>query len=258
MTTFLRKLKRHPFPVVAWFDRVVALSFAFPTEVLRPLVPRPLLIDSYENYGFVTVAMVWTHGLRPAGFPAIFGQNFFLAGYRVFTRMVHHDGRRLRGLKILRSETDKSRMVFSGNLLTHYNYQKISVEESVSETEMRVVTTSRGRGVTLDVVLDTQTEPTTSIAGSPFPDLHTARRFAGPMPYTFDDEGDGNFVVIEGRREKWQPKPVAVKLWNVSMFDEPQFKGVTPILANAFKVEQLPYRWERGRVVRPMESAGDE
>lgn len=34
------RLKRHPFPVVAWFDRVLAGSFAFPEEVLRPLVPE--------------------------------------------------------------------------------------------------------------------------------------------------------------------------------------------------------------------------
>jgi hypothetical protein len=30
----LSALKRHPFPVVARFDRVVAVSFAFPEEAL--------------------------------------------------------------------------------------------------------------------------------------------------------------------------------------------------------------------------------
>ena len=80
-------LKRHPFPVVAWFERVVAVSFAFPEEVLRPLVPEPLEVDCHEGVGFVTVALVWTKGLRPAAFPAILGQDFFLAGYRIFTRL---------------------------------------------------------------------------------------------------------------------------------------------------------------------------
>jgi hypothetical protein len=31
-------LKRHPFPVVAWFDRVIAVSFAFPVEILQIIV----------------------------------------------------------------------------------------------------------------------------------------------------------------------------------------------------------------------------
>jgi hypothetical protein len=41
----------------------------------------------------------------------------------------------------------------------------------------------------------------------------------------------------------------------VSLFDEPPFQGVTPVLANAFRVENVPYRWERGRLIRPMTAA---
>src|SRR6267378_2943496 len=108
--SFLTHIKRHPFPVAAWFERVAAVSFAFPEAVLRPLVPSALEIDAYEGLGFVTVALVWTRRLRPAGFPAFLGQDFFLAGYRVFTRLRGESGRRLRGLNILRSETDQSRM----------------------------------------------------------------------------------------------------------------------------------------------------
>jgi len=39
-------------PVLAWFERVVAVSFAFPEEILRPLVPQPLEVDSHEGWGF--------------------------------------------------------------------------------------------------------------------------------------------------------------------------------------------------------------
>jgi len=62
---------------VAWFERVVAVSFAFPEQTLRSLVPRGLEIDTYEGFGFVTVATVWAKYLRPAGFPAFLGQDFF-------------------------------------------------------------------------------------------------------------------------------------------------------------------------------------
>lgn len=69
--SMFKRLRRHPFPVVARFERVVAVSFAFPEEILRPLVPSGLEIDTHEGLGFVTVALVWTKNLRPAGFPAL-------------------------------------------------------------------------------------------------------------------------------------------------------------------------------------------
>lgn len=240
-------MKRHPFPVIAWFDRVVAVSFAFPEQLLRPLVPEPLEIDSHEGFGFVTVALVWTKGLRPAAFPRFMGQDFFLAGYRVFTRLRDENGRRLRGLKILRSETDKARMVMSGNLLTHYHYRQVKLEESGA----RVRTWSPDGRETLDLSFDLTSEPDSPPAGSPFADLRSARKFAGPMPFTFDAEGDGRFVVIEGRRQEWTPRPVKITGWKVGLFDEAPFRGVTPVLANAFRVEGVPYRWERGRLITP-------
>jgi Uncharacterized conserved protein (COG2071) len=182
-------LKRHPFPVVAWFDRVVAVSFGFPVEVLRPLVPERLEIDSHGGLGFVTVALVWTRGLRPAGFPAWLGQDFFLAGYRIFTRLRDGQGRRLRGLKILRSETDKAFMVLSGNLMTHYNYRWVKLE--MSDNHVRTWLPD-GRE-TLDITFDAAMEMEAPPAGSPFVDLRAARQFAGPMSFTFDEAGDGRF-----------------------------------------------------------------
>ncbi|HUR47673.1 MAG TPA: DUF2071 domain-containing protein [Candidatus Saccharimonadales bacterium] len=249
--SLLTRLRRHPFPVLAWFDRVVAVSFAFPENVLRPLVPEGLEIDTYEGLGFVTVAMVWTKQLRPAGFPAFLGQDFFLAGYRIFTRLRDESGRRLRGLKIIRSETDKRRMVWSGNLLTRYNYRHVKVAITESASETRVRTALRDGTPTIDLTFDARTESATIPAGSPFPDWHTARLFAGPMPFTFSPESDGTFVVIEGSRQNWVPRPVTVKNWCVGLFAEPALAGTAPILANAFAVEAIPYRWDRGRVVRP-------
>lgn len=251
---FAVRLKRHPFPVVAWFDRVVAVSFAFPTEVLRPLVPEPLEIDAYEGLGFVTVALVWTRALRPAGWPPLFGRSFFLAGYRIFTRLRDAQGRRLRGLKVLRSETDKASMVWLGNLMTHYHYRRVKLERS----DTRVRTWSPEARETLDIGFDPDNEPDRPPEGSPFADLRAARQFAGPMPYTFDAEADGRFVVIEGKRADWTPKPLRIVHWKVGLFDEAPFRGVTPVLANAFKVEDVPYRWERGRLITPLPKGGPD
>lgn len=71
------------------------------------------------------------------------------------------------------------------------------------------------------------------------------------MPFTFSPEPDCSVIVIEGTRENWIPRPVHVQEWEVAIFYEPPFRGTVPVLANAFAVESIPYRWERGRTVKP-------
>ncbi len=251
----MKFLKRHPFPVLARFDRVVAVTFAFPEEVLSSLVPEGLEIDGYEGFGFVTIALVWTRGMRPAGFPAFLGQDFFLAGYRIFTRLRDESGRRLRGLKIIGSETDKRRMVFLGNLMTAYRYRQVKVAIETRGTETRVHATRTDGFTMLDLSFDDCGGNVGLPAGSPFPDWRTARSFAGPMPFTFSAEGKDSFLVIEGSRAEWAPRPVALKQWRAAIFDEPPLKGIEPVAANAFAVNDIDYRWERGRIVKP-ERAG--
>ena len=246
----LASLSRHPFPVVAHFDRVIAVSFAFPEDVLRPLVPPGLEIDTYHGFGFLTVAMVWTRNLRPAGFPAFLGQDFFLAGYRVFTRL-DDGGRRLRGLRILRSETDKRRMKWIGNLLTRYGYRHVRVKIETAAADTRVRTLQADGSCTLDITFGSPSDSTPLPEQSPFADWADARKFAGPMPFTFSPEHDGSFVVIEGSRQNWSPQPVSVKHWQAAIFDEVPLCGTKPILANAFAVQDVPYRWSKGRIVRP-------
>ena len=248
--SFLKNLRHHPFPVVAHFERAVAVSFAFPEATLRPMVPDGLAIDTYEGFGFLTVAMVWTKQLRPAGFPSFLGQDFFLAGYRVFTRLRDESGRNLRGLKIIRSETDKRRMAWAGNLVTDYKYRHVNLRLEKSGAETRVETSLANGTRTLAITFETPDDSVQLPEGSPFGDWHTARLFAGPMPFTFSPTDDGRFVVIEGNRQNWTPRPVRVKNWSVSLFDEAPLKGTKPILANAFMVENVPYRWQSGRIVK--------
>ena len=248
---FLAHLLRHPFPVVAHFERVIAVSFAFPEAMLRPLVPEPLEIDTYEGLGFLTVAMVWTQGMRPAVFPPALGRDFFLAGYRVFTRFRDDSGRRLRGLRILRSETDRRSMVRVGNFFTRYRYRHVDVRIEEAGESMRVRTTLDDGTPTLDIALEFPAEPPSIPAGSPFSDWATARRFAGPMPFTFSPEEDGSVVVIEGSRQNWVPRPIIVKEWQVGFFDTAPLNSATPVLANAFTVSDVAYRWEKGRTVGP-------
>lgn len=240
-------LQRHPLPVKAWFRHSLVLTYALPEEVLAPLLPPGLLLDTFEGFGFVAVAMVQTRRLRPAFLPAVFGQDFFLAGYRVFARFRTADGRLLRGLRILRSDTNRRKMVWGGNLLTHYQYRlaEVVVDEAVETLEIKIKTPRAEADVEVTAQLD---KPMTAPpAGSPFGDLHQARLFAGPLPFTFDYEKQTHsIIVIEGVRESWKPVPVPVEVRRLSFLEHPPFNATKPILANAFHIRDIAYSWKRG------------
>jgi uncharacterized protein YqjF (DUF2071 family) len=248
----LHLLKRHPFPIEARFRHCLVLTYAFPETLLAPLLPPGLTLDTYEGRGFLAVALVQTRGLRPVGAPAALGQDFFLTGYRIFARFRTQAGRRLRGLRILRSDTDKERMVIGGNLLTHYNYAKCDVEVDEGGGRLAVRITTPRAEADLDVVADLASKPAPLPEGSPFPDVKTARRFAGPLPFTFDYERETHSIVcIEGVRARWNPQPVQVDVRRCTFLEKPPFTSATPVLANAFHLQDVPYRWERG-VVEPL------
>lgn len=240
-------LKRHPLPVSAFFRHSLVLAYALPREVLQPLLPPGLTVDSHGDYGFVAIAMVQTEALRPSFLPKIFGQNFFLSGYRIFSRYTTRQGKNLRGLRILRSDTDKKLMVTSGNLLTHYKYQKADARTSFANSCLEIEIRTPEAIADLHVTARISGENASLPSGSVFASLQEARRFAGPLPFTFDYEKETNsIIVIRGVRENWNPILVSAEVRSVTFFDQPSFQGVTPIFSSAFHVQDIPYRWERG------------
>ena len=238
-------LRRHPFAIDAHLRNCVTLTYALPAAALRPLLPPGLELDTCGDDGFVAVALVQARRLRPAGVPPALGSDFFLAGYRIFTRFQRPDGRTIRGLRILRSDADRDLMVRGGNLLTHYNYHRCSAAVAVTAGGMRinVRTPDHGGDLDIDVDLGDSSLP----EGSPFASVRDARRFAGPLPFTFEYEAETHAIVaIEARRTNWRPTPVGVRVGRLSFFDHPAFAGVTPRLAAAFYVSGVDYRWARG------------
>lgn len=239
------RLRRHPVPIRATLRECVTLTYAAPAAVLRPLLPPGLELDTVGDNGFVAVALVQTERLRPDGVPAALGGNFFLAGYRVFARFRTEDGRMLRGLRILRSDTDRTLMALGGNLLTHYNYHRCRASVVSAGDAIRfTIVTPDGAG-DLDVVVDRGNGGLPD--GSPFASVRDARRFAGPLPFTFDYEDETHAIVaIEARRTNWRPAPVPVHVTRLSFFDQPAFAGCAPRLAAAFYVRDIDYHWLRG------------
>jgi hypothetical protein len=211
-----------------------------------------LVLDTHgedaDEHGFVAIAMVQTEQLRPQGLPAALGQRFFLSGYRVFARF-ERDGRpTLRGLRILRSDTDRWLMVHLGNLFTRYGYRHARVR--VRRTDDRLTIDVHTRDHEADLHVEASLTPATAPPpGSPFRSLADARRFAGPLPHTFEADADPTkLLVVQGVRRAWDPRPVTLLAHASSFLAGPQFRGAVPRLANAFCVENVPYAWRPGRL----------
>lgn len=241
MLTFL---KDHPFAVEAYFESSLVLTFAVPKEQLQNLIPDCLQLDTFQDkWAFVAVAMVQTKDLRPKGLPKFIGNDFFLIGYRVFVRYTNNDGKKLRGLYILKSETDKRKMEFFGNLFTHYNYTTTDVKHIHHQNKEEISSVKSKFKVTLDHTEEQIFLP----EHSPFEDWKEARRFAGPLPFTFTyNKETKEVLIIEGVRQNWKPNAVKVMDYNFDFLDTLKLKN--PLLANAFRIKNIPYYWKKGKI----------
>jgi hypothetical protein len=135
-------------------------------------------------------------------------------------------------------------MQIGGNLLTHYNYRCCDAAVVTRGPAIDVAVRSRdGADLEITAHLDRSSLP----PASPFMSMAQARRFAGPLPFTFDYESKAHAILsIRASRANWTPRPISVDVRRVGFFDQPAFRGCTPRLAAAFHVANVDYRWERG------------
>jgi hypothetical protein len=237
-------LKNHPFAVEAFFKSSLVLTFAAPKEQLQSLLPECLQLDTFnDKWAFIAVAMVQTKDLRPAGFPKFLGNNFFLIGYRVFVRYTNNLGKRLRGLYILKSETDKKKMELLGNIFTHYNYTTTDIGEIVQGNIKEIKSNQSNFKIRVELGRDEIALP----ENSPFKEWKEARRFAGPLPFTFTyNTNTKEVLIIEGVRQNWTPTPVSVIDHSFSFFSSINLEN--PVLANAFIINNSQYHWKKGEI----------
>lgn len=236
-------LKDHPFAVEAFFETSTVFTFAVPKEELQNKIPECLSLDTFQDkWAFIAIAMVQTKELRPKGFPKFMGNNFFLIGYRIFVRYKTNEGKNLRGLYILKSETDSKKMKLLGNIFTHYHYS----QTDISRKEDHHVLEISSHLSKFKVVMTKDETEVPLPSHSPFADWKEARRFAGPLPFTFTyKKKKKEVLIIEGVRENWIPQPINVIEYEFDFLK--QLDLVQPILANAFIIRNIPYYWKKGR-----------
>lgn len=135
-------------------------------------------------------------------------------------------------------------MEFFGNIFTHYNYTTTDIHREQQNGALEIQ--SQKSGFKLQIERPGH-EGISLPSGSPFADWKEARRFAGPLPFTFTYNAvDKKILIIEGVRENWKPMPVKVINCHFSFIDNLKLKDAR--LANAFIIQNIPYYWKRGKL----------
>jgi hypothetical protein len=236
------RLRRHPISVSAHFRHSLVLAYALPASALEPLLPPTLEPDRHGDLGFAAAAFVQTERMRPSFLPPALGLDFFLGGYRIFVRVAGRPS--LRGLYIIRSDTDRRLLTVFGNALTSYRYRTVDASCRCEDGTLEILVRPGVR-----ISADLSRRPAPLPPSSPFASLTEARRFAGPLPYTFHHEPEtGLLLSVRGVRSSWNPEPVSVEIRELAFFTAERF-GEEPTLANAFYVGGIDYKWERGKLL---------
>ena len=85
---------------------------------------------------------------------------------------------------------------------------------------------------------------------SPFTDWKEARRYAGPLPFTFTyNKAKKEVLIIEGVRKDWDPKPIQINDHKIKFLDTLNLQN-DAVLANAFIINNIPYYWKKGKTDR--------
>lgn len=134
-------------------------------------------------------------------------------------------------------------MEFLGNIFTHYNYSTTDISE-LNKNNFKVIKSIKSK---FTLKIDTTEKEINLPENSPFENWKEARRFAGPLPFTFTyNEEKREVLIIEGVRQNWKPKPIEIINYDFSFINKFNFQN--SVLANAFVIENIPYYWKKGKI----------
>ena len=134
-------------------------------------------------------------------------------------------------------------MAFFGNIFTHYNYTTTDIK-NIKNRETHIIKSSKSK---LDIVINNSNSGIELPKGSPFSNWEEARRFAGPLPFTFTyNKKAKEMLIIEGVRQNWKPKPIKVESYDIAFLNSLNLNDYT--LANAFIIKNIPYYWKKGKI----------
>jgi len=231
------RLRKNPLTMVGRIERCWLLAYRAPAELVRRLVPEPLLPLEKGPWGFFNLVVCEIKRMRPAGVPRLFGVSYRHAAYRI---PVRSQGAGVEGLYFLRSDCDSAPVAFLGRWLTDFGFHRARI--AIAETPERVEIGIDSRDAPASVVIERR-EPPTLARGSPFASLDEAAGFLDYKPFGISIEGDRRLNVVAIGRDESARRARCVSVPHASW----RFlEGKDAELEVCWEVEPIEYRWNRG------------
>lgn len=232
-------MKPLPFNVVTEFKAFALLLYSVDLVSAKKLIEDPFILKEHKGRGIMATAFAKVKHLRPAFLPSFLGVNFDFAGFR-FMVDYHSNSKNkdLSGLKILRSVSNNKLLSAGGKIFSQYNFSYSNLEINQSQISTTI------KGELFDIELQHSSDKRFIQAGSLFSDYSEARKFAGPLLYTFERKAH-KISIVEGSREHWQPRPAKIIAHRNDFFAELPFSKLDAIPEAAFTINDIPYSWQK-------------
>ncbi len=208
-----------------------------PSDLQRLLCPG-IEVDVIGGRGHLAVAFVDQRHFRPRGLPRWVGRDFFMVEYLAFVTYESSDGRLMRGLYLLRSDTPSRLACIGSRLFTHYRFREIDLEVTHADQVRRFESDKAG----IDVALSLARIPDDEVGA--WPDYGELSK---PRSFNFQHLSRSNAtLVIRGVLKGWKPRPTKVLKADLATVAELNIEFDGP--PNAIEVEGVNYLWRNSRI----------
>lgn len=198
-------------------DRRILVNFRIDPEVLNGLLPAPFRPKTVGGFGIGGVCLIRLTGIRPRGFPSVFGITSENAAHR-FAVEWDSEGSTMEGVYVPRRDTSSRLNSFLGGRLFpgDQHHARFDVQEDAGRYRVEMAAHDGGARLMVDgrVAEDLA-------QGSVFPSLKDASDFfeAGSLGYSASRRA-GAFDGMELKSKSWHVEPLDVDCVESSLFDD--------------------------------------
>lgn len=218
-----------------FFTNTILMYSCEPDDLQRFLCPG-INVDVIGGRGHLAVAFVDQRDFRPRGLPHQAGSDFFMVEHLAFVTYESSDGRRMRGLYLLQSDTPSTLACIGSRIFSHYRFRKIDL--TVNETGNTRRFTSAKAGIDVTIALDAHNE------GEVWADY---KQLSKPRSFNFQYLKRSNAtLVIRGVLKGWKPRPATVLKADIAAVDEMGIAFDGP--PKAIEVDDVEYSWRNSRI----------
>jgi hypothetical protein len=224
--------------------RRLLVNFRAEPTVVQRILPEPFRPKLHAGYAVVGICLIRLEGIRPVGWPGLFGMSSENAAHRIAVEWKDAAGKPQEGVFIPRRDTGSTLNRLAGGRLFsgEHHPARFSVVDTLAHVELAMQ--SLDGSVSVKVVGDAADELP---ASSCFQSLQEASAFfeGGSLGYSATREGSR----LDGLRLTtlhWSTRPLSVREVHTSFFADPlRFPAGSIQFDHALVMRDLAHEWHR-------------